>query len=132
MPSEYHHVDAKGIPWQPLPARGNSVKILSRQPHGGGTVALFRTESGYEIPAHRHGQATSYFIVSGSLHAADGTFFPTGSYVRIPAFLRHGPYRAEGEMVAIAWFASDPTFFFDDGSVVFFTPDGLRAGTIRM
>lgn len=132
MPHDFFHVEAKSIPWQPLPARGMSVKVLSRQLDGGPTVILLRAEAGYEIPAHRHGQPVNAYIVSGSLHAADGTFFPTASLIRIPAFMRHGPFRAEGEMIALAWFPSEPTVVFDDGSVLLFTPEGLRSGSIRM
>lgn len=132
MPHDFFHVEARSIPWQPLPARGISLKVLSRQLDGGPTVILFRTENGYEIPAHRHGQPVSAFIISGSLHAADGTFYPTTSLIRIPAFVRHGPFRAEGEMIALATFPSEPTLLFDDGSIIVFTPEGLRPGSIRL
>jgi len=132
MPHDFFHVEARSIPWQPLPARGNSIKILSRQLEGGPTVVLIRTENGYEIPAHRHAQPVSVFVVQGSLHAADGTFYPTASFLRIPAFARHGPFRAEGEMIALAYFPSEPTLVFDDGSLLVFTPEGLRSGSIRL
>lgn len=118
-------------PWQPLPWKGISNKVLFMDPVTGFTIELARVEAGATFPAHYHTTMQTLFLVEGRLRSNDAVI-EAGTFNVIPAGQLHGPFLAEADSVQFKVFSSVPVYILTDGSTHIYKRDGrtIAAGNL--
>lgn len=118
-------------PWEPLPWKGVSNKVLFFDPITGATLELAKVEEGAVFPAHYHTTMQTLFLVAGRLKTPGGVI-EAGTFNVIPAGQLHGPFVAEEEAVQFKYFSSTPVYILGDGTTLIYRPDGrtIAAGKL--
>jgi hypothetical protein len=115
--------DTKKLDWSPSPWPGVFYKFLRLGAGGYDVVDLLKIEKGVTLLPHRHSGPQSSYLISGRAKTFSGQILDSGSWIHIPAGLRHG-HVAEEEVVWIDFFPGLLTWFLDDGSVFNLKADG--------
>jgi quercetin dioxygenase-like cupin family protein len=125
-------VASETMEWVQSPFPGVSYKFLNADPGGTAVVNLLRMEKGAIVPPHRHSSPQLSYILSGRVKVLDGSYISAGSYVEVPAGVRHGS-QAEEEVLWLDVFPGLLTWFLDDGRVFNLSRDATfnELGTVR-
>ncbi|MBI3784333.1 MAG: cupin domain-containing protein [Deltaproteobacteria bacterium] len=74
-------VQPQRFEWQPLPAPGLEIKLLSADARRGSTTQLVRMRPGAAYPSHRHADVEELFLLEGDL-LVSGVLMRAGDYCR--------------------------------------------------
>jgi hypothetical protein len=123
--------DINVLKWKASPWAGVSYKWMRIGPGGYDVVDLLRVEEGVSLFPHRHSSPQSSYLVSGRVRAMNGEEMEAGSWIHIPAGLRHGHVALE-EATWVDFFPGLLTWFLDDGSVFSLKANGdiVKRGVI--
>ena len=95
---------AADTPWQPGPSAGVQLKILHKDEATGGVVVLRKFEAGIEVPAHTHPLANEWaYVLFGEWEEAEQVY-TEGTLFHAPKGERHGPHKANTEVISLPHF----------------------------
>ena len=96
--------DANSRPWIPGPYPGVDLCLLEKDPSTGGLTVLRRFHHGITVPAHTHPLADEFVYILSGEWEEEGEIYGTGSVLRVPRGVRHGPHHARTEVISLTRF----------------------------
>src|SRR3954453_15857732 len=95
--------DTSRVEWKRSPWPGVYYKWLRVGPDCSNIVDLLKVERGVSLVQHRHSSVQASYLISGTARSLDGSILKAGSWIYIPAGIRHG-HTAEEEVIWVDFF----------------------------
>lgn len=97
-------------PWTTGPYEGVELLMLHKNETSGGMTILRKFAAGMTIPAHTHPETNeSVYILSGEWEE-ECVSYTTGTFFYVPRGQRHGPHKANTEVISLTIFDGPLTF----------------------